>query len=91
MFERIDVERGAITAVAPSVRPFTDFISALLPSFDGQSLYVIQSDRVALDDRTPSVFLRRLDARSLEALAERPIDLSTYDLHEFQAPGPTPR
>jgi hypothetical protein len=90
VLDRIDVERGAITAVAPRVRPFTDFISALVPSFDGQSLYVIQSDRVGLGDRTPSVFLRRLDARSLAVLAERPIDLSTYDLREFQAPGQTP-
>jgi hypothetical protein len=90
VFERIDVERGAITAVAPSVRPFTDFISAFVPSFDGQSLYVIQSDRIGLGNRTPSVFLRRLDARSLAVLAERPIDLSTYDLHEFQASGRTP-
>jgi hypothetical protein len=85
LLERIDVERGAITAVAPSARPFTDFISALVPSFDGQSLYVIQSDRLGLGDRTPSVFLRRLDARSLTVQAERPIDLSAYDLHEFQA------
>ena len=84
--ERVDVERGMITAVAPSAQPFTDFISALVPSFDGQSLYVIQSDRLALGDRTPSVFLRRLDARSLRVLAERAIDLSMYDLHEFQVP-----
>jgi hypothetical protein len=90
VLERIDVERGAITAVAPSVTPFTDFISAFVPSFDGQSLYVIQSDRIGLGDRTPSVFLRRLDARSLAVQAERRIDLSTYDLHEFQGSGRTP-
>jgi hypothetical protein len=91
VLERIDVERGAITAVAPSAQPFSDFISALVPSFDGQSVYVIQSDRVGLGDRaTPRVFLRRLDARSLAVLAERAIDLSSYDLHEFQAPGRTP-
>jgi hypothetical protein len=90
VLERIDVERGAITARAPSAQPFTDFISALVPSFDGESVYVIQSDRLGLGNRTPSVFLRRLDARSLGLLAERPIDLSTYDLHEFQAPGRTP-
>jgi hypothetical protein len=84
VLERIDVERGAITAVAPSAQPFTDFISALVPSFDGQSLYIIQSDRLGLGNRTPSVFLRRLDARSLTVQAERPIDLSMYDLHEFQ-------
>lgn len=85
LLERIDVERGAITAVAPSARPFPDFISALLPSFDGQSLYIIQSDRLGTIDRAPSPFLRRLDARSLTVQAERPIDLSMYDLHEFQA------
>jgi hypothetical protein len=88
--ERIDIERGAITAVAPNTRPFTDFISDLVPSSDGQSVYVIQSGRLGVIDRTESPFLRRLDARSLAVQSERPLDPNVWDLREFQRPAPTP-
>jgi hypothetical protein len=86
VLERIDVERGAITAVAPNARPFTDYISDLLPSSDGQSVYVIQSGRLGVIDRTETPYLRRLDARSLTVQAERKITNNAFDLREFQAP-----
>ena len=86
VLERIDVERGAITAVAPNARPFTDYISDLIPSSDGQSVYVIQSGRLGIIDRTESPYLRRLDARSLTVQAERRITDNAFDLREFQAP-----
>ncbi len=86
VLERIDVERGAITAIAPNTRPFTDYISDLIPSSDGQSVYVIQSGRLGIIDRTESPYLRRLDARSLAVQAERKITDNAFDLREFQAP-----
>ncbi len=89
--ERIDIARGAITAVAPATRPFTDYISALVPSSDGQSIYIIQRGRLGILDRVEAPYLRRLDARTLAVLAERPLDQNTYDLQEFQpraAPDP---
>lgn len=89
VLERIDIERGAITAVAPNARPFTDYISDLVPSSDGQSVYVIQSGRLGIADRTDSPYLRRLDARSLAIQAERPVTDNAFDLREFQAPGPS--
>ncbi len=90
LLERIDIERGVITAVAPQASPFTDFMSDLVPSSDGQSLYVIQGGIGGVIDRSRTPVLRRLDARSLAIQAERPLDPNTYDLREFQRPAPTP-
>jgi hypothetical protein len=87
VLERIDVDRGAITAVAPSAPPFTDYITDLVPSSDGQSVYVIQNGRGGIIDRPDVPYLRRLDARSLTVRAERPITDRAFDLREFQGPG----
>ena len=84
--ERIDIEQGLITAVAPSTRPFIEYISKLEPSSDGQSVYLIQSGRLGFFDRIEAPVLRRLDARTFAVQAERSIDPNAFDLLEFQRP-----
>jgi hypothetical protein len=88
--ERIDIERGVITAAAPQTSPFTDFTSDLVPSSDGQSVYVLQGGVFGLADQTKGPVLRRLDARSLAIQAERQLDPSSWNLHEFQRPVTSP-
>lgn len=88
--ERIDVDRGVITAVAPQTSPLTDFIGDLVPSSDGQSVYVLQGGAFGLVNQAEGPVLRRLDARSLTVQAERPLDINSWDLRELQRPAASP-
>ncbi len=88
--ERIDIDRGLITAVAPQAPPFTDFMGDLLPSWDGDSVYVFQGGGFGLLDPATAPVLRRLDARSLDVEAERRLDPNSWDLRQFQQPAARP-
>ena len=64
---RIDVNSGEITAEALAGHA----AEIVIPSPDGQSVYVQRSEEPWWDNDSPNYVLQRLDAETLESLAER--------------------